>query len=132
MIAIIAVRLWSLLWLALFAMSFAASVCVASIEKSGCTVVYDGEGHVNTRYDGGSLLAFNYDSAVVSITDRERNRTASIGGANSLIDKCAEFLAAEGTASITTPYAVEAQSASAEAQAALSQAQNGATPGLYT
>jgi hypothetical protein len=35
--------------------------------------------------------------------------------------------AAEETASITTPYAVEAQSASAEAQAALSQAQNGAT-----
>jgi len=37
------------------------------------------------------------------------------------------LLAAEETASITTPYAVEAQSASAEAQAALSQAQNGAT-----
>jgi len=37
------------------------------------------------------------------------------------------LLAAEETASITTPYAVEAQSSSAEAQAALAQAQNGAT-----
>jgi RHS repeat-associated protein len=37
------------------------------------------------------------------------------------------LIAAEETASITTPYAVEAQSSSAEAQAALAQAQNGAT-----
>jgi hypothetical protein len=36
-------------------------------------------------------------------------------------------VAAEGAAAIETPYALEVQSASAEAQAALSQAQNGAT-----
>lgn len=76
-------------------------------------------------YDGSSTSIFDYDGVAVYTANECASQSAS---SHAAFATSAEFLAAEGTtASITTPYAVEVQSSSAEAQAALAQAQNGAT-----
>lgn len=99
MIPIIPIRLRSLvwLWLTLLAVVLPQSLGLASIGKSDCKVVYDGQGFASTGYDGCSLRAFDYDSATVLTVDRG---TDSTGHASALFEKSAEFLAAKGTTTL--------------------------------
>jgi hypothetical protein len=95
MIAIIAIRLRSSvwLWLALLSMILTVSVCLASIGKSDWTAAYGGLGHVNTGYDGRPLLAFNYDPAAVPTVERTAQPSGFFG-------ESAEFQAADSGLSV--------------------------------